>query len=258
MDHRFPAAVDLLAEVRHVQLDDVGPPAEVVAPHPVQDLRLGQHSLRVAHHEPQQLELGRGQRDRLTAARDFVAVLVEGQIADHDLGAARLAGHTGAPQQCAQPQHHLFEAERLGHVVVAARGQPRDPVLDRILRRQQQQRQMRDPLAQFAQHVQAAHVRQHHVEHHDVGRVLPGQSDRGRTVARGLDLPALVPKRHRHQLGEDGFVVDDQHVDRLTVGPAHHDALGVVGVHGEPFGLATAPIIRGAVGTRCAVSVCQL
>ena len=67
----------------------------------------------------------------VAAAGDLVAVLVEHQIADDDLGAARLAGHAGAPQQRAQPQHHLFEAERLGDVVVAAGGQPGDAVLHR-------------------------------------------------------------------------------------------------------------------------------
>src|SRR5258708_5469918 len=37
VDHRVATAVDLLAQVGHVQLDDVGPAAEVIAPHPVQD-----------------------------------------------------------------------------------------------------------------------------------------------------------------------------------------------------------------------------
>src|SRR6476620_2543042 len=58
MDHGCPACVDLLAQVGDVELDDVGLPAEVVVPHPVQDLGLGQHPLRVAHQEAQQLELG--------------------------------------------------------------------------------------------------------------------------------------------------------------------------------------------------------
>src|SRR6476661_177037 len=58
VDHRLPAAVDLLTQIRDVELDDVGPATEVVAPHPVEDLRLGQHALGVAHHEAQQLELG--------------------------------------------------------------------------------------------------------------------------------------------------------------------------------------------------------
>ncbi len=161
-------------------------------------------------------------------AGDLVAVLVEHQVTDDDLGAARLVGHAGAAQQGTQPQHHLFDAERLGHVVVAARGQPGDAVLDRVLRGQQQQRQPWDLLAQPVQHVEAAHVGQHHVEHDDVGRVVAGQRDRRRAVPGGGDVPALVAQRHRDQLGQHRFVVDDEHVDRLAVGPAHHDAAGIV------------------------------
>src|SRR6202044_1922589 len=65
MDERHPARVDLLAQVADVQLDDMRLAAEVIVPHPVQDLRLGQHPPGVAHEEPEQLELGRGQVDEL-------------------------------------------------------------------------------------------------------------------------------------------------------------------------------------------------
>src|SRR6185369_10871555 len=44
VDHRLAAGVDLLAQVGDVQLDDVGLAAEVVVPHPVEDLGLAQHS----------------------------------------------------------------------------------------------------------------------------------------------------------------------------------------------------------------------
>src|SRR5579875_2589790 len=97
MDHGLAPVVDLLPQVRDVQLDDVGPTTEVVTPHPVQDLRFAQHPLSVAHHEPQQLELGGGQRDRFAGAGDLVAVLVEHQVADDDLRAAVHRRHPGAP-----------------------------------------------------------------------------------------------------------------------------------------------------------------
>src|SRR4051794_18734823 len=42
MDHRRAPGVDLLAQVRDVQLDHVGLAPEVVVPHPVQDLGLAQ------------------------------------------------------------------------------------------------------------------------------------------------------------------------------------------------------------------------
>src|SRR5580693_4304956 len=63
VDQRDAARIDLLPQVADVQLDHVGLAAEVVVPHPVEDLGLGQHPPGVAHHEPEQLELGRGELD---------------------------------------------------------------------------------------------------------------------------------------------------------------------------------------------------
>src|SRR5437764_11395760 len=83
VDHRSPPGVDLLAQVRDVQLDDVRLAAEVVVPHPVQDLRLAQYPARVAHQEPQQLELGRGQLNRLARTAHLATVLVQTQVTHH-------------------------------------------------------------------------------------------------------------------------------------------------------------------------------
>src|SRR6478752_3006895 len=77
VDHRLPACVDLLAQVGDVELDHVGLAAEVVVPHPVEDLRLRQHPLGVAHQESQQLELGGGQGDLGAGPPYLVGVLVE-------------------------------------------------------------------------------------------------------------------------------------------------------------------------------------
>src|SRR6478752_6937315 len=130
VDHRWAPGVDLLAQVGDVELDDVGLAAEVVVPHPVEDLGLGEHALGVAHEEAQQLELGGGELDELVGPADLVAVLIEHEIADDQLGTLPRGRHAGAAQQPAQPRDQLLEAERLRDVVVATRGEPRDPVLD--------------------------------------------------------------------------------------------------------------------------------
>src|SRR5262249_48955919 len=75
VDHRLAAGVDLLAQVRDVELDDVRLATEVVVPHPVEDLRLAEDPPGVAHEVAQQLELGRGQVDRVVASSDLMAVL---------------------------------------------------------------------------------------------------------------------------------------------------------------------------------------
>ena len=76
------AGVDLLAKVGDVELDDVGLAAEVVVPHPVEDLGLGQHPLGVAHEVAEQLELGGGELDLGAGADHLVTVLVHRQVAD--------------------------------------------------------------------------------------------------------------------------------------------------------------------------------
>ncbi len=90
-----------------------------------------QHPARVAHQVAQQLELGRGQLDRVAAAGHLVAVLVQREVADdqHRVVVRRRDGAAPA-QQAAQPGDDLLEAERLGDVVVAAGGEPGDAVLD--------------------------------------------------------------------------------------------------------------------------------
>src|SRR5215469_13375585 len=75
-------AVHLAAEHGHVRLDDPCVAAEVVVPHMVEDLHLGQHAVGVAHEVPEQLELRRGQLDRLPGPPHLVAVLVELEVGE--------------------------------------------------------------------------------------------------------------------------------------------------------------------------------
>src|ERR1700745_3220185 len=69
--------VDLPAEHGHVGLHDAGVATEVVVPHVVQDLHLGQHPVGVAHEVTEQLELGGGELDLLPGPPTLVAFLVE-------------------------------------------------------------------------------------------------------------------------------------------------------------------------------------
>jgi hypothetical protein len=75
-----------------------------------------------------------------------------------------------------QPDDDLLQAERLDHVVVAAGGQPGDAILDGVLRGQEQHRQVGCVGPQPAQHLQAAQVRQHDVEHRKVRPELSGDT----------------------------------------------------------------------------------
>ncbi len=168
---------------------------------------LRQHPTRVPHEVTQQLELRRGQRDLVLAAPDFATVLVEREVTDAQHG---LGGHrcdTRPAQQRAQPGHDLLEAERLGHVVVAAAvrpaivghgvravknntGSPGDTVRNR--------RRTSGPSASGSMPV----------EHGDVGPELPHAAQRGGSGTGVGHVPALVPQRHPEQVGEADRVVE--------------------------------------------------
>ncbi|SIP67442.1 hypothetical protein BN9982_670017 [Mycobacterium tuberculosis] len=75
------------------------------------------------------------------------------------------------------------------------------------------------------QHVKTAHVRQHHVEHNHIGPLAAGRRNRRRSVTGGGDVPTFIPQCHGHHLGQNGFVVDHQHSDRLAIGAPHYDTL---------------------------------
>ncbi len=98
-----------------------------------EDLGLRQHPTGVAHEQAQYLELCRGEIDRVTPTPDLMRVLVHGQVRDRESVIAVVGpSQPGSAEQPAEPSDHLFEAERLGHVVVGASGNARNPVRGRI------------------------------------------------------------------------------------------------------------------------------
>src|SRR5205823_5787619 len=67
----------------------------------------------------------------------------------------------GASQDRLHPRHHLGEAERLRHVVVAARTERVDLALDSVLRSQEQDRGLEAPFPQPAADLDAFEVGEH-------------------------------------------------------------------------------------------------
>src|ERR1035437_9213823 len=76
MDDRRADRFELLAEIADVGLDHVAASAEVVVPHVVEDLGLGQHVARGEEEETKQVELGGREGDGLTGPSHFVGALV--------------------------------------------------------------------------------------------------------------------------------------------------------------------------------------
>ena len=136
------------------------------------------------------------------------------KIADFESLGGRRGLLAGAPQQPAQSRDQLLEAERLGHVVVGARGQAGDPVHDRIACGEEQRGRVGIGFAHPLQNPQPVDVGEHDVEDQHVGADLFELGYGLAPVVGGFDDPAFVMQRHLHQVGQRRLVVDQQNPDR--------------------------------------------
>ena len=176
----------------------------------VEDLCLAEHPSRVEHEVAEQLELGGRELEQVARARHLVAVLVEREVGEHQ-HAVRRAVSLDTPQHRAHASDQLVEAERLGHVVVAAEREPADLVLGRITRGQVD-RGHRPALAREpAVDLEAIEVGEHHIEHDQVGRERLRVCQRRTTRARRLDLEPLIAKGGCNEVRDRRLVIDDEH-----------------------------------------------
>src|SRR5699024_5025454 len=71
---------------------------------------------------------GGGEVDEDAGAADFMGVVVEFEVARYDDGVLLVLEAAGAAEDSADAGDDLFEAEGLGHIVIAADGQTGDLV----------------------------------------------------------------------------------------------------------------------------------
>src|SRR4051812_22142120 len=128
-------AIDLVAQVADVDVDDVRAVLVVVVPGVLEQLVAREHLARVAHERLQKLELLRRQRDLGAAAPHAPGRGIQPQVADLQDGRAL---HRPAAGQRPQPRQQLCERERLRQVVVGAAVQAGHAVLDGVARGQHQ------------------------------------------------------------------------------------------------------------------------
>ena len=79
---------------------------------------------------------------RQNGAVHFVAGAVEREVADREAFLSGRGQMNGTAKQSPEPGDQLFEAERLGHVIVGARGQTGHPVHHRVARGQEKGRRV--------------------------------------------------------------------------------------------------------------------
>ena len=117
----------------------------------------------------------------------------------------------GAAQDGMHPGDDLGQREGLGHVVVATDGEPGQLVLQGVARGQEQDGHAQAVGAQPPGYLEAVEVGQHHVEDHQVRRVLLCLRQRLAACHRLVDREPLVAQRCRHCIDDGGLVVDHQH-----------------------------------------------
>jgi hypothetical protein len=178
-----------------------------VAPDLLEQHLAGEDLPRLAGQRHQQVELERGERDRLAVALDRVAGHVDGQVADLEQLRRRFLA---APKAGPDARDELLGLERLDHVVVRAGLQAHDDVDGVGLGGEHDDRDA-GLGADRAADVDAVGAGQHQVEQHEVRLVLAEHGERLVAVGAQGRLVALAAQDDAEHLGQGGVVVDDQH-----------------------------------------------
>src|SRR5690606_14146057 len=183
-------ALQLAPQVADVDVDDVAA-ARVLGPDLLLDLEAVEDLAWVAGEELEQLELLGRELDAPPVAEHLAALEV-----DHQVGHPHLAGdgRVHAPEVRADAGQQLLDAEGLDEVVVRARVEARDLVLDRVLGGEDDDGRV-GGLADAPGDLEAVQDGKHQVEHDEVRVQLPELRETGdavvahdRVVVLGLEL----------------------------------------------------------------------
>ena len=182
----------------------------IAAPDPVEQLAAAEHPLRMGHEEMQQPVLGGPQGDFAVAGADPVAGVVEFQTLHlHHVGGAR---GRGAAQHRLDAREQLARRKWLGDVVIGAAFEAADLVLLLGSGGEHDDRDLLGVLGalQRPRELQAAHVRQHPIDQH---QIRPAVDDARARLAAILRLPDFVsgaPQSEGDHVADGLFVFDHE------------------------------------------------
>src|SRR4051812_1830793 len=182
------ALLELAPQVGDEHVDRVRHRQRVIPPDLLQQALARDHEALVAHQVLEQLELAVGELDLPVAAGDLPRVAGQAQVA-HD--ERRAAPRGTAPQQRAHARQELLALERLREVVVGARVESLDPVVQVGAGGQDQDRHVR-LRPQAPADLDAVEAGKPEVEDHEVGHELLGRAERVDAVDRRADLVAFL------------------------------------------------------------------
>jgi hypothetical protein len=171
----------------------------------------------VLEQELEQRELAGGESHLPAGPRHAVGRRVEGEVGAGE-HRARPARHP--PEDGADPREELLEVERLHEVVVGARVESGDPVLDRVARRQHDDRRHDAPRSPAAQDVDARLAREHPVEQHDLDPALGEGALRAGRGGERADAVTLLRESPLEERSDATLVLDDEdgHADGNSPG----------------------------------------
>ncbi len=172
----------------------------------------------------QQRQLARGQVDVRAAERHARLSGNHGERADPDLGVA--IGSLPS-QQCADARFELGHLERLHEIVVGARIESTNTVLDRVTGSDDQDRQAAILFAKTAHQGHTVHSRQHQID--DCKIVVAGQQrvQRGAPVGVRVYLVAGLTQQGAQRLAQLLVVFDNQESHGETLGELTVRAFGL-------------------------------
>ncbi len=199
---------ELLAHFRDVNVHGPRLARKVGAPHVLEQGVARQDDAGVAREGGEQVELSGAELEPALANGGLTPAGIDTKVADGDRPAA-LGRHVGPTQDRLHPRHEGPRIERLGHVVVRAKLQTDDRV--DVLRPcgQHEYRNVTAP-AKLPADLEAIHLGQHQVQHHQV-RVAALVLDQGLlAVGRGHHGVAVFLEVEPDQLDDVALVVDDE------------------------------------------------
>ena len=220
MQQRFvERAIDRLAQVVEVAAQGVRI-RQTVAPDLAFDVAAADHLRRLAHQDREQAQADRRELQFLSAARHPHARGVVDQVADLQRFGAYLAAL--AADQRPHARFEFLDREGLHEVIVRARGQAADLVVERIARGQHQYRRGFPGFpAQLAADLEPVHARHHQVEDDGVVAVLVRKAQSVDTIARVVHSEPAAFEVFADHLGNVAVVLDHQDQAGRFVTVAH-------------------------------------
>ena len=185
-----------------------------------------------AHQEFEQPEFARLKVDRLSAAAHGAGDEIHFEIAGLEQGLRSSQGRTAGER--GEARHQFLEGEGLDEIVVAARLESVDPIVDAGEVGEKEHRRRDAVPAHQRDDAEAVQFRQHAVEHDDVEAVGACALIAFATVARDRRLMSSRTEARRDELGGSLVVLDHQNLHAADLaerrdGQAIRRAPGAIG-----------------------------